>query len=828
MSKKRKNYEEVHLSDLLEPNGIKTNAVKPLTIQDKIKKNTKSVTGYVGCLAVIGAIGFAGMLPAPYAAVKAAETPIEYYKYLPSEMPDTTIAQRNVLYDVNGKPFAEIYSEDRILLDSLDKVSDNVKNALISTEDKRFYEHGGFDPTGTLRSALRRSGGGSGITQQLVKNSQFYDLAGRENRDKAIESTIARKIQELKFSLDYEKDHTKDEILLNYLNLVSFGSPTTYSIQTASKYFFNKNAKDLNVAESAVLVGSVQNPVIYNLKNVTPEVLNEYASISGEKGAKAGRDYLAKKVKEKAISESESKAIKRIKDRQYAVLLRMQDEGHITKKEVDSSYASPLELVYKSTSSGNCSTSKYANYCDRVMRELENSPRLGETPEDRAAVLAKGGLQIHTYLDPEVQDTMQAQLTSDFGNTNRASAPTAIVQPGTGGIVAAAVNREYGEGEGKTTIDAPSAKMGTGSTFKMITLAAALENGMTREQLQYATSCPLYFKDFDEPPKGFQNSLGCDNPMQSKLLNFQEATAYSSNTWYTTLAEKIAYKNGQFIGLEPIFDMSEKLGLHVPENVGPRSMSYVLGATGNSPIDMSAAFATFANEGVYCKPTSIKDYTYADGTTPVVPDNYDPAQDACKAVMTPYTASTVLEAMRGATNPGVVNNAFNTKANIPGYDAVGKSGTNQTYNFTWAQVSKKYSIYTNVTDMEKPSRGVYKNIYYAGAYSVNPAESTGSTILRKVLAGTKNVKLDYNNRSRDYKEVPVEQRDFFTVPSVLGMEPGEALSTIRSTGVTAHISKDKMEASPEMPSGVVVQQSVEAGTKLAVGTKKEVILYISE
>lgn len=831
-SNKRNNnveYENVTLSGLLGDKDIKTEAVRPLTKEERSKKRGRAIGTAAGALvAALGVQAMALSVPVNL-ATKAVEWGDSAYESLPSELPeDLTISQRNTLLDINGKPFAEVYSQDRIILDSLDKVSPHVKNALISTEDKRFYEHNGIDVIGTARAFISGSGGASGITQQLVKNLQFFSAAGEEDKERAVEATYARKIQEMKYALDYEQKHSKDEILLNYLNLVSFGSPSTYSIESASQYFFDKPAKDLNVAEAAILVGSVQNPVALNLNKIDPDAFNEFSARSIKNGDEAARKWLDKKVSDGEVTESEAKAITRVKERQGDVLVRMRAEGHLTEEQFKNEYSAPLSFAYKQSSSGNCTTSEYPAYCQSTIDELMNSPRLGKDEEERAAVLAKGGLKIQTYLDPRVQDSVQNRLDKDFGRQTRIVAPVAVVQPGTGGVLASAVNRGYGDGEGNTTIDVPNSRTGTGSTFKMVDLAAFMENGLTPSQMVYGSSCPAFFPNFDEPNGGFGNSLGCDNNLQSKVLNHYEATAYSSNTWFVTGANRIAYKDGEFVGLDPIFDMSKRLGLHVDENMSNRSMSYVLGATGNSTIDMAAAYAAFANEGVFCPATMVKNYEYADGTSPAVPDNYDPTVDACRAAMSPNTASEILKAMRANTVPGVVERAFSTRANIEGYDAWGKSGTNQNFNYTWGQVSAPYSLYINVHDMDKLIRGVNGTVWRGVGRAGNYADLAGSAIMKDVLKGTKPVPLNTSNTSTELKSVPVERRDFFTVPSVLGMSPEQAVEVMKSAGANVNILKEKVDAPDSLPSGVIAEQSVPAGETLAVGSKTEVVLKVSQ
>ena len=744
------------------------------------KKTVGAIFGIIGISVVAGLL--VSMLPLAMlsSAAMVADPMVSVWKQMPSELGDIQIAQRNTLYDANGDVFAEVWSEDRIALKSLDEISDYAKKGLLATEDKRFYEHKGFDPKGTFR-ALLSSGGGSGITQQLVKNLQFYNMAGKEKKKEAVESTYTRKLKELKLAIEYEKTHSKDEILLAYFNTVAFGGPNIYSIESASNYFFGKSAKDLTLAESAVLVGSVQNPAAYNLDN--DDRKNQW------------------------------------KTRQKTVLNRMVAEGYITQEEASNALAEELTLVRKKRSAGNCVSSKYPFYCNYVFQYLSRSPKLGETQDERDAILAKGGLHIKTYMNPQQMQLIDEQLEKDFGNGNRVVAPVAVVNPGNGGVSGIGVNRNYGVGEGETTLNVPANPAATGSTFKMVALAAALESGMDPADMQFSSQCPYSPSGYDHPRGGFHNSNGCT--YQAGNINYKQATAWSSNTWFLTLATKI--------GMNKIFDMSRNLNLNVPKGVTERSLSFVLGSVENSPINMAAAYATFANEGVFCPATPVASYEYADGTSPAIPDTYDPSKDSCRRVMSPHTASTVLQAMRANTYPGEVEGAFGTKAQIQGYDAVGKSGTNQNYNYAWAQVSKTHSIYMGIYDMDTVTRGVDGMVYRGQRQSINPASQAASDVLRAIVAGSgeSNQPLDYDNADRSLQPVPVEKRDFFTIPSVVGMQPAEAVSTMESLGIVVHVSKETKPAPEGYPSGVVVEQSLTPGLQLPVGTKKEIVLYTS-
>lgn len=775
----KKNFEEESFDEFFTSKGfeVEEHEEKPKTARGALK----ALTTMFLLSTLIGGIITIPTFVWGSAAAQVAVPIADYWKNLPGKLPDVMIGERNKLLDKNGDVFAEIWTEDRIALQSLDGVSQNAINALIDTEDKRFYDHSGIDLIGTARAAIS-SGGGSGITQQLVKNLQFYDLAGKDKKFEATETSYSRKIKELKLALSYEKDHTKNEILLNYFNTVAFGAPNIYSLESAANYFFDKKAKDLSIAEAAALVGSVKNPVLYNMNSKDPEVIKTW------------------------------------KNRQSTVIARMLAEGSITQEQADQAVKEKLDIKRKSKSGGTCASSDYPYYCEYVVDYLMKSPRFGETVEERQAILSKGGLVIETYMDPKSIDMIDDHLKTAFGNKNRLVAPTAVVQPGTGGVLAMGQNRSYGSGEGQTTINLPEVDAATGSTYKLITLAAALEV-MDASQLRFGSSCPFNpGPNYDYPGNGFGNSSGCT--FQAGVLDYKQATAWSSNTWYVTLATKI--------GMDKVLDMSEKLGLRT-DGLSERALSTVLGAKENSPIKMAAAYATFSNKGVYCPPTPVKSYEYKDGTSPAIPETYDPAVDACRSVMSPSSASGVLRALRANTYPGEVPNAFSTMGQVKGYDAVGKSGTNQNLNYAWAQVSNDYAFFTDIYDMDAPNRGV-KGAYWnrgrltnAGQVASLTSEMVGKMV--KIDKPTK-TKLDYNNKAKALIDVPVDRREFFTIPSFSGMNPEEALASARSLGITAEVSKESRPTPDLYKSGVIVEQSLTAGTQLPMGSKKELVLYI--
>ena len=303
-----KKYNKVPLDEFLAANGFKSRS-------KLVKKRNwfiQTIIAFIALVFVSGLIGAIMTIPlfiSATAVIPVADAGLQTWREIPSEIEEIQIAEINTLYDINGKVFAEVWSENRIELESLDQINDFAINALISTEDKRFYEHEGFDIIGTLRAALTRSGGGSGITQQTIKNLRFYNQAGIEDKNDAIDNTLNRKLVELKMALAYEDKFTKDEILLTYFNTVAVGGSNIYGIEAASNYFFDKPASELTLAEASALVGTLQNPVYYDMR-----FEDNYDNWRA---------------------------------RQYDVLTRMETEGVITTAEKEEAYNTELNLVMK-------------------------------------------------------------------------------------------------------------------------------------------------------------------------------------------------------------------------------------------------------------------------------------------------------------------------------------------------------------------------------------------------------------------------------------------------------------------------------------------------
>src|SRR3954466_9073870 len=184
---------------------------------------------------------------------------------LPEELQTDELPQRTTILDANGNRLASYYDENRITV-PLTGISRTMVKALVAIEDYRFYQHGALDLKGTLRALITNQAnngvvqGGSSITQQMVKLTLVAQAKGNKKKAaEATDDTYARKVRELRYAIAFEQHYSKDWILERYLNLAYFGDGA-YGIQSAAKHYFNKNAKDLNWSQSALLAGLVQNP----------------------------------------------------------------------------------------------------------------------------------------------------------------------------------------------------------------------------------------------------------------------------------------------------------------------------------------------------------------------------------------------------------------------------------------------------------------------------------------------------------------------------------------------------------------------------------------
>ena len=319
------------------------------------------------------------------------------------------------LYDINGDTYTAS-SEESV---SLKDISKHLINATISIEDKNFYKHQGFDYLRILKAMFVniKSGetlqGASTITQQYARNL-FLDF----------DKTWDRKIKEAWITIRLETHYSKDDILEGYLNTINYGG--IFGIENASKYYFNKSAKDLTLAEASMLAGIPKNP-------------SRYSPLIDEESAKS---------------------------RQKIILNSMVKNGYITESQADSAYNTKLNYE-RSEDSDNLKMIMY--YQDAVMDELKSIKTIP------SSFLETGGLKIYTNLDMKAQKALEDSANKNITNADIQMAGI-VMDPQTGKVLALSGGRDYNKSQYNR---ATMAKRQVGSTIKPFLYYSALENGFT-------------------------------------------------------------------------------------------------------------------------------------------------------------------------------------------------------------------------------------------------------------------------------------------------------------------------------------------------------------
>lgn len=588
------------------------------------------IAGLVAGLMFIPAVAFAG-----YTFNRLANAIGD----LPAVLEDAPAAQTTKLLAVDKSQLAYFYKENRQDV-PLAQINPTMQQAIIAIEDQRFYEHGALDVKGTLRAVLNNAAdnvtqGGSSITQQLVKLTLVQHAATQEEINAATETSIARKVRELKLAAEYEKAHTKDEILERYLNLAYYGDGA-YGINAAASHWFSTSPDKLTVKQSAMLAGLVKNPSAYD-PNRFPD---------------------------------------QARTRRNTVLAVMAQQGKINGTEAERLEAEPLGLKITAYSNGCASAPDGGAFaCDYVRRYLLQEPALGTTLEERRTALERGGLTIESSIDPRMQKAATDAVTDTVDPTDRAIGSIALLEPGTGKVRGVAQSRPMGAdtqaGESYLNFAVPTAYgdsggFPAGSTFKMFTTATALTKGISVRK-KYKAS-----ENLTMPGGSFRACNGrkvvdpwdVQNSTVSGTMNMYNGLRKSVNTYFAQL-EKDA-------GLCDTVRMAEKMGVYVPEDdqVGP----FTLGVTSVSPLTMAAAYAVPASGGMYCKPQPVDRILDMHGK---VIKEY--TKD-CTRVLDTGTAAQINDILVGLQQPGGFGYANGTGLDIP---SAAKTGTTQDNKSVW-------------------------------------------------------------------------------------------------------------------------------------------------
>ncbi|MEU4268123.1 transglycosylase domain-containing protein [Streptomyces sp. NPDC026092] len=607
---------------------------------------TQQAAKFLGVSVLAGAVLAGIALPAAGALGLAAKGTVEGFDEIPSNLKTPPLSQRTTILDSDGGVLATVYSRDRKVV-PLEKISPYMQKAIVAIEDSRFYEHGAIDLKGVLRAINRnaQSGGvaqgASTLTQQYVKNV-FVEEAGDdpEKVAAATQQTIGRKVRELKYAIQVEEELGKKKILENYLNITFFGQQA-YGIEAAAQRYFSKPAADLKLEEAAMMAGLVQSPSRYDPVNDLQEATK----------------------------------------RRNVVLQRMADVKDISQAEADKAKAAPIKLKVKTPKNGCITAVDGAGFfCDYVRKTILNNPVFGKTVEERQKLWNLGGLTVRTTLDPRAQEAANEAAVAHVNEDDKVAASVVQVQPGSGKILSMGQSRPYGldQKQHQTTLNlAVGSKMGgttygfqTGSTFKPITAAAALEKGLSPAQ-SFATGYEIDIPEnsytrCDGKPAGYANwKVGNELKSETGSWDMTSALGKSINTYFAKLE--------QMAGLCETITMAKNVGYE--RELGKKvkeSPSITLGAIESTPLDMAAAYATFANRGTYCTPIAIESIKTANGEQLKVP------QTECSRAMSERTADTINQMLKG-----VVEDGTGTKAGLSDRDNAGKTGTTNDRKDAW-------------------------------------------------------------------------------------------------------------------------------------------------
>ena len=539
---------------------------------------------------------------------------------LPANLPTphaTLPSQPTEIYDVNGQQIAELRQFDQNIPVQMADVPDVLKQATISSEDKKFYEHRGIDPNGMARAlyadlrSKQAVQGGSTITQQYVK------LAYTDR-----ERTVSRKIKEVVLASQLDRQIDKDEIIYRYLEAVYFGDGA-YGIGAAAESYFHVPVQQLNASQAAALVGVIPSP-----------------SAWAPRENKATAEY-----------------------RRKVVLGKMLEEGYLDKATYDDAVAHPLWLESEGEPTGpvtmvynlkQTTVSKNPYFVDYVTRYI-----IAKYGSDAAY---RGGLRVQTTMDPNLQGEAEANVAEALKGTKAPLSMSIVaVEPQTGFVRALVGGRDYeadkvnlglggcpAKPTNGTKIDVEPACWETptvsgggtgrqpGSAFKPFVLASAYEQGVSPGKI-YAD--PSVYTIPNCRPSGPANDCKIRNSEGESLgpISIKEAMAHSLNTVYVPLIRDT--------GISQTANVAKKMGLtdmYYSEATMSASGAYALGTTETSPLNMASAYGVFANHGLRQPATPV--VKILDTTGKTIEDNT--AREPSR-VLTEAVADNVTDALAG-------------------------------------------------------------------------------------------------------------------------------------------------------------------------------------
>jgi membrane peptidoglycan carboxypeptidase len=615
------------------------------------------------------------------------------------------LATRSVLYAADGTILQYLHGEEDRLPVPIDRVPPHVVTAVLDAEDERYFEHGPLDLRSMTRALVSNveageiSEGGSTITQQLVKTALLNP-----------KQDLSRKLQEASLAIRLEQQMTKTEILERYLNTVYFGNGA-YGLQAAAERYYQTDVDKLSLGQGILLAGLIRNPV-----GADP--------FSNPEDARGRRDV---------------------------IIDRMARLGHVPPEQVEALKAEPLPTPTPIEEFGG---SNY--FTRRVVDQLLNDPKYLEgTDADRNRLVFRGGLNIHTTIDPSAQamaeQSIAETLPEDRGEFNAA---LVSIEPSTGAVRAAVSGLDFAQHK-INLIDGVGRQ--TGSSFKMLTLMAALEHGEIPADTILGSE-PCVVPDPNSVEKIWDP--GNVEGQFAGVMSLTEATVQSVNCAYARLMK--------IVGPDRVVDVARRMGIR---NAALQPLlSLTLGSLDVAPIEMATAYATLANDGEYHAPHFISRVEDRDGN--VLYENNPKGERAVSVQHARTVAQTLTQ---------VVQRGTGTNAQVPRWQVAGKTGSaDQNWDAWFVGVTPKLAT---AVWMGSPNGKV--SMYNVGDYprvygGTYPALIFGR-YMRQYLAGQAPVDFappDRNANQRAPKYLTVEDE----LPSNRSSRPVQIAPTQRSSG----------------------------------------------
>lgn len=623
-------------------------------------------TGLLAGIVVAGvtfpAVAIAGLL---------AKTGADGFDRLPSQLVVQQSPQISYVYASDRKTLISTFYDENRRDVKLADVAQVMRQAIIASEDMRFYEHHGVDVKGVARAyvANRQAGetsqGASTLTMQYVRLALEYSASTPQQVVDATSDTVGRKLREMRYALALEKQLTKDEILERYLNIAPFGH-SAFGIYAAAQVYFNKLPKNLTLPESALLAGLVKAPSAYDPTTDT--------------GHPAALDR-----------------------RNNYVLANMVKMSYITEAKRQEILKEPLNITGRPTPNGCISVidNSWGFFCDHLYRWWLGQPAFGADVYEREARLRSGGYAIYTSLDVNAQASAKRNVEKYDPTGNTSGLMLAGVEPGTGRIQLMAANRTYSNDQSRNGPNTNPGKRGQkgnypnttnplisgggavngyqfGSSFKVFTLVAALERGVPMNY-NINTTSPYVSKYIIDP----RSPAACGGPHYCPVnanpswmngpRNMWTGLGRSVNTYWVPMQE--------LVGAQNAVNAAKKLGIQfrAPSDAAYAANAngwgaFTLGVSAATPLDMANAYATLAADGKYCEPLPVVEIRDFSG------QSLDAANPRCHQAVEPRIARAAIDVMRCPVGDQSAFGACDgaTAANvreIVGKPVAGKTGT---------------------------------------------------------------------------------------------------------------------------------------------------------